>query len=144
LRTILNYAWAMDELVPGLPARARSTPQRRAVVDALAGMEGRFTVGDLHDRAKRLCPRLGLATTYRTLELLRESGGVRMLADESGPSYIRCHPGHHHHLVCVGCGGVEETDLCAVPAVDEIRRRHGFQAELHEVEIYGRCASCAP
>jgi Fur family ferric uptake transcriptional regulator len=133
----------MDELSSALPAGARATSQRRAVVEALAGMSGRFTVGDLHERAKQTSARLGLATTYRTLELLRESGAVRALVDENGASYIRCHPGHHHHLVCVGCGDVEETELCAVPPVDEIRRRHGFRAELHEVEIYGRCARCA-
>ncbi len=92
-----------------LPRGMRMTPQRRAVADALASIHGRFTVGDLHERAQGLHERLGLATTYRTLELLRESGAVRLLVGDRGPSYIRCHPGHHHHLVCVGCGVVQET-----------------------------------
>ena len=126
-----------------LPRGVRVTPQRRAVTDALATIHGRFTVFELHERAQGLHRRLGLATTYRTLELLRESGAVRLLADERGPSYIRCHPGHHHHLVCVGCGVVQETELCAAPAADEIRNRHGFEPEAHDVEIYGRCARCA-
>jgi Fur family ferric uptake transcriptional regulator len=126
-----------------LPRGVRVTPQRRAVADALASIRGRFTVSELHERAQSLHKRLGLATTYRTLELLRESGAVRLLPDERGPSYIRCHPGHHHHLVCVGCGGVQETELCAAPAAAEIRSRHGFEPEEHDVEIYGRCARCA-
>jgi Fur family transcriptional regulator, ferric uptake regulator len=125
------------------PFGGRLTPQRRAVADALAAIHGRFTVIELHERAQQLRPRLGLATTYRTLELLRESGAVRLLAGEHGPSYIRCHPGHHHHLVCVGCGDVQETELCAAPAAEEIRDRHGFEPEAHDVEIYGRCARCA-
>jgi Fur family ferric uptake transcriptional regulator len=126
-----------------LPQGLRSTPQRQAVVEALSGMDGHFTVWDLHERASELHRRIGLATTYRTLELLRESGAVRQLATEHGPAYIRCHPGHHHHLVCVDCGSVEETDLCAVPDADVIRRRHGFEPEAHDVEIFGRCARCA-
>jgi Fur family ferric uptake transcriptional regulator len=126
-----------------LPNGVRMTPQRRAVTDALASIHGRFTVCELHERAQGLHVRLGLATTYRTLELLRESGAVRLLAGERNPSYIRCHPGHHHHLVCVGCGAVQETELCAAPAADEIRSRHGFEPEAHDVEIYGRCARCA-
>ena len=126
-----------------LPRHVRMTPQRKAVVEALASLCGRFTIVELHERARLLHERLGLATTYRTLELLRESGAVRLLAGERGPSYIRCHPGHHHHLVCVGCGGVQETELCAAPAAEEIRSRHGFEPEAHDIEIYGRCARCA-
>jgi Fur family ferric uptake transcriptional regulator len=117
------------------------TPQRRAVAEAVATFPGRFTVVDLHDRARSRRPSLGLATTYRTLELLREAGAVRALAGETG-AYIRCRPGHHHHLVCLGCGSVEETELCGAPAADELRLRHGFQAESHELDIYGLCVDC--
>jgi Fur family ferric uptake transcriptional regulator len=106
-------------------------------------MPGRFTANELHERARAIHTRLGLATTYRTLELLRESGAVRLLAGDAGPSYIRCHPGHHHHLVCVACGSVEETGLCAVPGVEEVARRHGFRVEHHEIELFGHCARCA-
>lgn len=127
----------------GLPRGVRLTPQRRAVAEALAEMRGRFTVVELHERARLRHRGLGLATTYRTLELLREAGAVRVLPGEDGPAYIRCHPGHHHHLVCVSCGDVQETELCAAPPAEEIRRRHGFQAAGHELDIYGLCARCA-
>jgi Fur family ferric uptake transcriptional regulator len=121
----------------------RMTPQRRAVVDALARVSGRFTVAELHGHAQAFHARLGLATTYRTLELLREAGYVRQMAGDGEPGYIRCHPGHHHHLVCVRCGSVEETELCAAPAADVLRERHGFVPRTHEVDIYGHCARCA-
>jgi Fur family transcriptional regulator, ferric uptake regulator len=126
-----------------LPPKARMTPSRRAVVDAIEGWEGSFTVVELFDRARRSHPALGLATTYRTVELLRRAGGVRPLPGSDRPAYVRCHPGHHHHLVCVGCGAVEETELCAAPSDAELKRRHGFAAQTHEVDIYGLCARCA-
>jgi len=126
-----------------LPQGARLTRQRRAVVEALGELSGRFTVAELHERARRRYPSLGLATTYRTLELLRQAGAVRSLPDEEGRTYIRCHRGHHHHLVCVGCGSVEETDLCGAPPPDEIWRRHGFRPTAHDLEIYGLCRRCA-
>jgi Fur family transcriptional regulator, ferric uptake regulator len=128
---------------PALPLGARLTPQRRAVLEALSFVSGRFTVGELHERARHLHDQLGLATTYRTLELLRETGAVRLLAAESGPGYIRCHPGHHHHLVCVDCGDVQETELCAAPPEDLLRARYGFVPESHDLDIYGRCRNCA-
>lgn len=126
-----------------LPPGVRSTAPRRAVLEALSAMRGRFTAVELHERARTLHPSLGLATTYRTLELLRESGAVRVLASEDGAAFIRCHPGHHHHLVCVACGSVEETELCAAPAAEQVRIRHGFEVEHHEIELFGRCARCA-
>ena len=132
----------MSELLE-LPPRVRMTPQRRAVLDAIAARRGRFTVVEIYDDARARAPALGLATVYRTVELLRRTGSLRPLPGDGRPVYVRCHPGHHHHLVCLSCGGVEETDLCAAPSVAQVRRRHGFEAEAHELDIYGTCAACA-
>jgi Fur family ferric uptake transcriptional regulator len=126
-----------------LPPTARMTASRRAVVDAVAAWDGSFTVVELFDRARRAHPGLGLATTYRTVELLRRAGSVRPLPRDGRPAYVRCNPGHHHHLVCTACGSVEETPLCAAPSNAELKRRHGFAAQAHEVDIYGLCARCA-
>ncbi len=126
-----------------LPPESRLTPQRRAVLDAIADLRGSFTVVEIYDRARAREPELGLATVYRTVELLRRTGSLRPLAGDGRPVYVRCHPGHHHHLVCLACGAVEETELCAAPSVAELRRQHGFEAEAHEVDIYGTCARCA-
>ena len=45
-----------------LPANARVTPQRRAVIDAVETLEGSFTVVDVFERARRKERSLGLAT----------------------------------------------------------------------------------
>lgn len=130
-------------LDPVLPPGVRATAQRLAVVKAVDESPGAFTVQELHERARRIEPRLGLATTYRTVELLRESGGVRALLGEGRSTYVRCRPEHHHHLVCTSCGAVEETELCAAPTESELERRHGFRAAAHELDIYGTCRRCA-
>jgi Fur family transcriptional regulator, ferric uptake regulator len=126
-----------------LPDHTRLTPQRRAVLEAVEHWEGSFTVIELYDRARRAYPRLALATTYRTVELLRRAGSVRPLPGADRAAYIRCHAGHHHHLICLSCGGVEETELCGAPQASELKRRHGFREASHEVDIYGTCAACS-
>ena len=126
-----------------LPARARLTPQRRTVLDQIVDREGSFTAVDLFEAARRGSPQLGLATVYRTVELLRRTGSVRPLVGDARPAYVRCEPGHHHHLVCLRCGSVEETELCGAPSPTELRRLYGFRAEGHELDIYGTCARCA-
>ncbi len=131
-----------------LPAGTRLTAQRRTILELVDGWSGGFTVADLYERGRAAEPGLGLATTYRTVELLRASGAIHPLLGEGPNVYVRCsaehrHGGHHHHLVCTSCGAVEETELCAVPAADELRRRHGFRASGHELDIYGTCRRCA-
>jgi Fur family ferric uptake transcriptional regulator len=123
-----------------LPRKVRLTPQRKAVLDAIEAERGAFTATDIYDAARATEPSLGLATVYRTLELLRSDGSVRQLG---GATYVRCHPGHHHHLVCVSCGSVEETELCGAPSAAVLRRKHGFRAETHELDVYGTCRRCA-
>jgi Fur family transcriptional regulator, ferric uptake regulator len=125
---------------PELPADVRLTPQRRAVLNAIGAEPGSFTATEIYDSARSAEPSLGLATVYRTLELLRATGLVRQLG---GATYVRCHPGHHHHLVCLTCGAVEETELCGAPSPAILRRRHGFLAETHELDVYGTCRLCA-
>jgi Fur family transcriptional regulator, ferric uptake regulator len=110
------------------------------VIDAVAGTAAPSTPLELYDVVRRTAPGLGLATIYRTVELLRNAGSIRRLAGSE--AYVRCRPGHHHHLVCVECGDVQETELCAVPAAAELERRHGFTAASHELDIYGTCARC--
>jgi Fur family ferric uptake transcriptional regulator len=126
-----------------LPTPARLTPQRQALLDAIGGWEGSFTVVELFDRARRIHPKLGLATAYRTVDLLRRAGSLRQLGSGDRATYVRCHTNHHHHLVCLNCGSVEETELCAAPSASELKRHHGFAAQAHEVDIYGTCARCA-
>lgn len=113
------------------------------MIDALSGLDRGFTLVELYDRARRQEPRLGLATVYRTVELLRRTGAVRPLPARGRSHYVRCEPGHHHHLVCLSCGSVEESELCAAPSDEELKRRHGFSAEGHELDIYGLCARCS-
>lgn len=126
-----------------LPPGTRATPQRRAVLHAIAASEGAFTPVEVYDRARAAEPGLGLATVYRTVELLRRTGSVRPLPTDGRPTYVRCHAGHHHHLVCTECGAVEETELCAAPTAAELRKRHGFRAVAHQVDIFGTCRRCA-
>ena len=126
-----------------LPPGTRVTAQRRAIAELVERWPGSFTVAELHERARQAYPRLGLATTYRTVELLRREGAVRALLTEGAHAYVRCSPRHHHHLVCTTCGGVEETELCGAPPEAELRRLHGFHAAAHDLEIYGTCRRCA-
>jgi Fur family transcriptional regulator, ferric uptake regulator len=141
MRIVLSMLPAVAELE--LPPDVRLTPQRSAILDAVERLPGSFTAVQVYDRARRREPSLGLATVYRTIELLRATGSLRQLTGAGEGAYVRCHTGHHHHLVCLSCGAVEDTELCGAPSAATLARRHGFKAETHELDVYGMCRRCA-
>jgi Fur family ferric uptake transcriptional regulator len=100
---------------------------------------------DLHDLLRRRGDSVGLTTVYRTLQALAEAGEVDVLRTDDGEAvYRRCSTGHHHHLVCRGCGRTVEV---AGPTVerwaDQVAAEHGFTEVSHTLEIFGTCADCA-
>ena len=140
-RTVTRHTRKTPEAI-SLPAKARLTRQRRAVLDTIGRSGGSFTAVELYDRARRREPCLSLATVYRTIDLLKRTDSLRPLTGSDRGEYIRCRPGHHHHLICLTCGSVEETELCAAPPAAELRKRHGFTPISHELDVYGTCAVC--
>jgi Fur family ferric uptake transcriptional regulator len=102
-------------------------------------------VRDLYEHLRPTTP-VGLVTVYRTLALLRELGLVRDAGRRGHEAlYAACElRQHHHHLVCDGCGAVEESTVCRCDELEaELGRRHGFQLLPSVVNHYGRCAACA-
>jgi Fur family transcriptional regulator, ferric uptake regulator len=117
----------------------RSTRQRRLLTELVESRHHAFTAEELWADARGSAP-VSLATVYRTLALLEGEEKMRRL--DRG-RFIACEPGHHHHLVCVSCGSVEETELCAAPAVAEVRERYGFVVQRHDADLYGVCERCS-
>jgi Fur family ferric uptake transcriptional regulator len=122
----------------------RPTPQRQAVLDALAGVDDFRSAQEVHDLLAGEGSAIGLATVYRTLALYADHGLVDVLRREDGEAiYRRCSQTHHHHLVCRSCGATVEVEG---PAVERwpstIAAEHGFSELSHTLEIVGTCADC--
>ncbi|MDQ3235939.1 MAG: transcriptional repressor [Actinomycetota bacterium] len=111
------------------------TPQRMAVLEALAAEQHQSM-----DSIRSRCPRVGLVTMYRTLDLLSEIGVVRRLDLGDGPRYELAED-HHHHMICESCGDISEFEEC--PIDDGPLGDLDFEISSHSLEVYGRCAVCA-
>ena len=120
---------------------ARITRQRTAVLEALRRAPEPLSAKDIH---AGLGHSVGLATVYRALQGLVDSGQVDVFRRDTGEALFRlCKPVHHHHLVCQRCGRVEEIDACEVePWAARVGRRRGFSVTGHQADVFGVCASC--
>jgi len=120
------------------------TPQRRAVIQALAET-GKFpTALEVLARVKQVAPDVSLDTIYRNLTLLTELGLVHeiQLPGRDG-NVFELTTRHHHHLICMKCGQAECLDYCPVSQRDiEKAAERGFEILSHSLEFYGFCRSC--
>ena len=122
----------------------RWTPQRRLLIEVLAGIDGHVTGADLVERCRRLDPETIPSTVYRTLDVLEEIGLVRHGHGADGREEYHVLPAVvHGHLHCGGCGAVEEISEDEVAAVAELfGSRHGFAVDGSHITIVGRCRAC--
>lgn len=124
------------------------TPQRRAVLDVIIDNEGKhLSTEEIYDIVKQDCPEIGLATVYRTLQLLERMGVVcRMNFDDGCNRYELIHDEEdhqHHHLVCITCGNVEEVEGDLLEDLEgKIEDKYSFQIINHSVKFFGYCRKC--
>ena len=118
-------------------ASYKLTPQREATVTVLLENEAdHLSAEDVFLKVKERAPEIGLATVYRTLELLAElkivdkinfgDGVARFDLRKEGAKHF------HHHLVCMSCGDVDEIEEDLLDEVEkkvESDYRHLSQVE---------------
>ena len=144
---------ALVEEVGHRLARAglRWTAGRRAVVDIFESAQAPLSMQDLQDRAR--AARVPLSSLYRIVsDLIGASVLVKLEFEEGFARFelVEELARHHHHLVCVECGTVEDFEGPGLPdlerAVDDamrsIVRRHRFAVRNHRLDFFGTCAAC--
>lgn len=149
---VAGASWSGDHLdwtsaAEALRARGlRWTPQRRLILEVLAGTTGHITGSDLVDRCRARDPQTTPSTVYRTLDVLEELGFVHHSHGADGREEYHVLPATEHaHLFCVACG--ESWELPAEEVrelVEPLWERRGFAIDLSHVAIGGRCAACLP
>lgn len=124
----------------------KSTRQRSLIIDTFfEAHDGHFSVEELWSQVRARDPRVSVATVYRTMKLLAESGLAH--ARNFGDGQTRYEPAvgkhHHDHLICTRCGTIVEFENDRIEVLqDAVARKHGFKVASHKMELYGLCRSC--
>ena len=125
-------------------AGLRVTSTRVALFQAMLNQKPQ----DAQTLLKALCKqRKGVhkTTIYRDLEVFLH---VRLiLAVQFGDGLVRyelAQQPHHHHLICKGCGRVEDVQIAhKFERIEKnlVKKFHFTQVE-HALEFYGKCTTC--
>lgn len=124
------------------------TPQREATVRVLLEhQDDHLSAEDVYLLVKEKAPEIGLATVYRTLELLNELKIVHKLNFGDGVARYEFRAEgaerHHHHLICVQCGAVDEILEDLLKNVEKkVEADFNFKILDHRLIFHGICHRC--
>jgi len=122
--------------------KGRNTVQKLAIVDALKQKKDHPCAALIHERVRKTIPGISLATVYRNLETMAESGYlVRILGTRECRYDFDTSP--HHHLLCLQCR--ELVDI--PPGNSRLRPVHpehlnGCRITSVQLMFFGYCSAC--
>ncbi|MGH7613023.1 MAG: Fur family transcriptional regulator [Gemmatimonadales bacterium] len=122
-----------------------ATQQRLAVASVVLDAADHLSAEDVAHRVEQRDVAVGLATVYRTLDLLVESGLVQQRDFGEGfRRYEPVAPGQaHEHCICSHCGKVMEFSNDRLERMIALLAEEAeFRPHHHRLEVFGLCREC--
>ncbi len=125
----------------------RYTRLRRALVESMARAGRPLTIPELLGSN----PGLSQSSAYRNVTALIEAGAARRVSgtgDHGRFELAEELSGHHHHLVCGGCGRIADVhpspglERALAQAARLAADEQGFEVTEHRFDLVGTCADC--
>jgi len=129
------------------------TRPRKAIFDVLNSGDNHLSACNIYKATSKLYPNIGLATIYRTLELLVRIGVVLKceFGDDRALYELAQNPEkvHHHHLICRNCNKVihysdfiNDEKKFLKQRQTNLSRKYGFKIDSHFIDFFGLCKKC--
>jgi len=126
-------------------AGLKVTLPRMKILDLMESSTVRHqSAEDIYQALRDEGEEVGLATVYRVLTQFEAAGLVTRHHFEGGQAVFELNrEGHHDHIVCVGCGKVEEfVDEIIEQQQAKIADKKGYVITDHSLILYGKCPEC--
>ena len=132
----------------------RITLPRQAILNYLSTNKGHPSAEDIYIAVHSQFPRIGLATVYRTLELLVQMGFVAKLSFGEGKARYELavnsrKDAQHYHLICVNCrqvidcaSSVEKQEEIFSKIEKELAKKFNFKINSRRIQFLGLCSRC--
>ena len=117
----------------------RLTEQRKIIAKIMSEAADHPDVDELHKRANKIDKKISIATVYRTVKLLEESGIVEKHDFKGGKARYEESPEEHHdHLIDINSGDIIEfVDKEIEELQIKVAQKLGYKLVDHKLELYG-------
>jgi len=125
--------------------RCKLTLQRRELLKILIRAKTPLAAREIYDRMLKKYPHMSFDTVYRNLNLLQDLHIVNRLDFQEGRSRYELNRSqdHHHHLVCLKCGGTWKLKACPLEGLNINNTvPEDFKVTTHRFEVFGYCRQC--
>jgi Fur family peroxide stress response transcriptional regulator len=122
----------------------RITPQRRAVMQILVDNKEHLDTDEIFNRVRKEYPKVGLATVYKTIAMLKGIGEITELKfNNQNRRYESSGSAPHSHLVCTKCNGIFDFNNDALGNItSDIMEETGFNISNYRLDFFGVCHDC--
>lgn len=123
--------------------KERNTKQKTLILSALRAVKTHPTADGVYEMLADTCPDISLATVYRNLNRLAESGIIRRISVNNSPDRFDGDTSPHYHLCCDGCGRFDDCFINHDNTLKHnIENESGFSISRQETVFYGLCPNC--
>lgn len=117
--------------------------QREEIKKFLMERKDHPTAEVVYRNVRERCPSISLATVYRNLSLLADTGEIARLRIGDGTDHFDADTSPHYHFVCTECGAVMDIKTgCLDSVMEAAGENFDGQIEGHITYFYGICGRC--
>jgi len=99
---------------------------------------------DIYAKLRHNGQNMGLATVYRSLEVLKNQSLIKGITHSNGEAVYSLMPSDRHHLNCLNCKKLIQIDSCPLHSLNtSLELAHNFKIRYHTLEFFGLCSTCA-
>ena len=118
----------------------RKTKQREVILELINHAPGPISVNEIQDALSQQDISVGIATIYRTINLLVEKNLIHCVRlNDAVQRYEAANIPHHHHFHCEKCDKVYDLKGCFL---HDIELAEGHKITAHEITFRGLCKNC--
>ena len=121
----------------------KKSKQRDAIIRILKSTTSHPSAEWIYEQVKKDIPDIGLATVYRNLRLLKQSGEIREMHPSTDTARFDGCTTDHYHFYCDQCGKVLDLDGPVDTTIDtRIAAKTGLKITRHNLVFSGLCLEC--
>jgi len=121
----------------------KHSKQRDALLMLLKSVKNHPTADWLYDELRKEFPRISLATVYRNLNLLVETGEIIKLDCNGNAEHYDGNPRNHYHFLCRKCSAIIDVSISSDKSLNElVAEKNTLKIEDHALFFYGLCDKC--